>query len=519
MRMTENQVIRFLSLINEEAPSAIEKTAEKAFAEKLQPMNASSFQFKKHSKSGRGLSNIRLRFQDSVYGNAESGDPETVKKILSKIAGDLKMAGKLPSDFVFSHVAPPGQDALGSSSGEFPTYIFTYKEGGEEKEFKIVNSTKTGKTTGYKEYTPNQVLSPSTLAKEYSTVEDLYEDVDSFISTKEGSPKIEYIKYLTELAKKHSPDIDLDEITNTRISVTGIVDDIESLSNADKSTILTDFGEVFTGLVIGESDYMINFPEGSNVQIIDLKVKKKGNKTDIGIGVSVKKEGGAKASFTGVIKRIKDLEAQDPGILDKFKGAELFEIMGSKDQSVTTHILSATKYIADEFGGDFKKKWEHFKDFVEEHADKDVVNELDWDDLVKSNDKKIEKAMLNALENLEEENDDDEMLDIINEFREDLGVKDKIKKYLRTRDGRWGYLHYTLRVALKDELNKDEELLDSIRSFLKKLAVKQFHLYRRSDGIAIDIATYGETKFEFQPGGSSSINPKNQKMGFKVSPK
>ena len=205
-------------------------------------------------------------------------------------------------------------------------------------------------------------------------------------------------------------------------------------------------------------------------------------------------------------------------MLDKFKGTELFEIMGSKDQSVTTHILTATSYIANEFGGDFKNKWDKFTDFVEEHADEDQVEDLDWDDLTKSDDKKVEGAMLNALENLEEENDDKEMLDIINDFRADLGIKDKVRSYLRTRDARWGYLHYTLRVALKDELNKDEELLESIRSFLKKLAVKQFHLYRRSDGIAIDIATYGETKFSFQPGGSSSINPKNQKMGFSVKP-
>lgn len=519
MKMTEEQVINFLSLISEEAPTQVEKTAEKAFAEKLKQRATPDFGVKTHYRSPRGVSNVRLRFKESEYDAGQMGDTEATKKILAKIAGDLKMSGDLPSDFAFSHVAPPSQETIGAVSGQFPTYIFTYKEAGEEKEFKIVNSTKAGKVTGFKEFTPNKVLSDSTLSQEYVDVQKVYDDIDKFIKEREGSLKIEYIKYLTKLSKDHAPsDIDLDEITNERVSVVGTVDNIDGLSNADKSTILTDFGEVFTGLVMGESGYLIGFPVESNIQIIDLRVKKKNDKTDIGIGVSVKKEGGARASFTGVIKRIKDLESQNPGLLDKFKGAELFEIMGDKDQSVTTHILTATSYIAEQFGGDFEKKWNKFTDFVEEHADKEKVEDIDWDNLSKSDDKKVEGAMFNALENLEEDNDKDEMLDIVNKFRSDLGIDKKLREYKKL-PGRWGYLHYALRVALKDELNKDKELLDSIRSFLKKLAVKQCHLYRRSDGIDIDIATYGETKFNFDPGGSSSLMPKNQKMGFKVYPK
>lgn len=511
MKMTESQVVKFLNLINEEA-DVTEKQAEIAIADAIEPMATSDFGVKTHYKSPRGISNVRFRFKETEY-DKEFGDQEETRKLIIKVANSVK--NKLPKDFTFSHVAPPGQEQLGAASGQFPTYIFTYAR---DKEFKIVNSTKAGKVTGYKEFTPNKILSSSTLSREYSDVKYIYKDVNKFLEEKEGSLKIEYIKYLMDLAKNHTPKINLSEIKNKKVSIVGIVDDMGGLSNADKSTILTDFGEVFTGLVLGEAGYLVGFPEGSNVQIIDLKAKKKNDETDIGVGVSVKKEAGARASFTGVIQRIKDLEKQSPGILDDFKGVELFEIMGAKDQSVTTHILTATSYIAEEFGGDFKKKWNVFTGFIEEHADQENVKGINWGNLKKSDDKKVESAMLNVLENLEKSNDNDEMLTIVNDFRSDLGIAKKLKDYKKL-PGRWGYLHYALRVALKEELNKDKELLDSIRTFLKKLAIKQCHLYRRSDGIDIAIATYGETDFKFDTGGSSSLMPKNQKMSFKVSPK
>jgi hypothetical protein len=457
-------------------------------------------------KAGRSTTDIRFRMKPEMY-KGKDIDEDAIKNILLSVINKVK--SKLPTDFKFVKIAAPG-DMPDAASGTFPTFIFQFIANGKKAYFKIINSLRMGKTVGLKEFTPDKVLSKEIINTEYNKSKDFLEDINRFVKEQPPSSKIQFIKYLIKLATDKSPDINLDEISTFKdITVSGIKDNSD-LDDKDKNAILTDFGEIFVGLVLGENGYNVGFPQKSNFSIIDLRVKKAKDKTDIGIGVSVKKDAGARASITGIIQRIDDLEEQSPGVLKKFKGAKIFNLM---KLNTVIHIPALAAYIAKKSSGEFSEKWEYFKKFIKKYNPK---SKIDFDNLENSDTKEFIETLSKALGKMENLYPNKEkLLDKLNDFEIAMGKKRKAVEY-KNIDTKWGYLLYPLRVAVINALNEDTILIGSIKKILAKLAIKQFHLYKRPDGIDISIVSYGTTEFSFSIGGSSAIEPWLHKISFKI---
>jgi hypothetical protein len=520
MKLTEETWEKFVSLIREQSDgdASLEKVKSeirKELSKVLSPLSTSPIQAPHKPHEGRRKNDVRLWLKNDLYKNVPVGDPKTTRDILNKEIDKLKKQGKIPAGLEFVRIAGKGDEASGS--GRYPTFVYTFQHENKPEDFLIVNGVKPGRTVAIKEFTPNKILSPELLGKPYSEIDDVYEEVNSFVEEKGDSPKIRYISYLTDLASEHSPEIDLDEITTREeITVGKLKDPVDDLDDYDKEEVLKDFGEIFTGLVLGESGYLVGFPAEATARIIDLRAKQGGDKTDIGIGVSVKLRAGASPSVPGIHDRISDLENQDPGVLDDFRATEIFEIIN--EYHTVSYVLKLSSYLAGVPEADFSESWDHFKKFVEKWGDKEKLNKIDLDNPPKKNVKELKAALDSVLENLEEEYSDSQITEMIEEFRKKVDAMSKLEPYTRKRGSKHGQLVFPMQSAIVKQLNKDEDLVDSIKTMLSKLAVKQFHLYRKSDGVDIKIVSYGTTSFSFQTGGSAP-SPGQQKMRFKLATK
>jgi hypothetical protein len=508
-------------LEDNESLDKMKKDIRARVAEALGPISSKKIEAPKPPTIPSMLNDVRLWVKSDLYGDKEIGDRDTTKNILEEIIDKLRRQGKVPKDFKFSRVVEPKEDMSGS--GKFLTYLYTFKHKGEEIPFLIVNGLIVGKKVTLREFAPDKILSLDLRNKPYVEIDDVYEEVHEFIEKEAASPKTEYVSYLTRLAEDHSPEIDLGEITTRKeVSVGVAKDPTEELDAYDKDQILKDFGEILSGLVLGENDYLVGFPEDPAEKIIDLRAKAEGEKTDIGIGISVKLKKGAAPSVPGVYKRIKDLEKQDPGVLDGFKAIGIFEIIN--EYSASSGTIALASYLAGIPESNFSDNWNYFKKFVYKHADKEKFKKVDISAPPKTKnfggnakkEREVLSAIASVIDNFEEEYSDSQITEMVEEFRKKVGGKSKLEPYNRKRPGKkYGQLIYPLRTAVVDRLNNDKDLVESIRDMLTKLAVKQFHLYREKDKIDIKIVSYGATSFSFEPGGSGR-DPGKQKIRFKL---
>lgn len=461
---------------------------------------------KRRTKKGEDL---RINLKPDAY-ESDVKDDKAAKNALVKIVGKLKSEGKIPKSFRFVRLAP--KDDPEGTSGTFATMIFEYDVNGEKQLFKMVNSLRVGRIVSGKALTPNKIFSKEVFEREYNTKEQLMDDLRShYLRTEPESASKDYVKYLIELAKKKSPSIDLDEIKTVKVEVIE-TDEPTDLVEEDRNAALTDFGEAFVGLVLANNNYVVGFPKSSHEKLIDLKVKRAKDKTDIGIGVSVKKDWGAKASVGGLIERIDDLEKQSPGILKKFKGAKVFKIIKEAGTVIGIPLLGA--HLA-QMSDDFAEKWEHFKSFVTKYSGTNLYYEGLKD--TKAERIKLAEMLMKAMRNLEKKYpDQEEFLKRLNAYRKKMGQKKELTEYKKHIKTRWAQILYSLRIAIVNHLNEDDELREQIKSFLSKLAIKQIHLFRLRNGLEVDIVSFGATDFNFRGGGASGYEPTGNKISFSI---
>jgi len=466
----------------------------------------------KPSSKKRGKDDLRINIDSSWYKTKkiQVNDINATKQLFIDIVN--KQKNNLPKDLKFLHVAEPGNFSEGAVSGSFFTYIFTFDG---NNRFSIINAGRIKQEVRQKEFTPNKVLSTNILINKYNKITEIENDVNKYI-TQSISPAIKYVKYLTDLALNYSPTINLAKITSIKlINVVGLRDTINEVSNKDKSTILTDFGEVFVGLVLGQSNYLIGFPYDANETIIDLCAKKIKQNTDFGIGISVKKEDGGRPSIIGIISRIEDLESQQKGIIKDNIITDLFRIIKENSAIIQMPILAIK---LSKTSNELKEKWDYFKIFVQKHGDKNKIMAFDWNNIQLKDNKAFSTALLSVCENLEKKYNIDKVRYIMLKFSKDMGARGhaKVDKYNYKHKKRWGFLFFPLKIAVINVLNEDKKLLDDINNFLKLLAIKQFHINVIDNGIRIKIVSFGSTGIKFSSGADSSITPGNSKLAFSL---
>jgi len=497
----------------------IKSEIRKSIAIKLTPL-ASQIEIPHKPHEGRKKNDIRLWIKKELYKDEVVGDPKFTRNILNKEIEELKLENKIPKDFEFVRIAGKNDEASGS--GRYLTFIYTFKHKDKDVEFLIVNGIKPGRTVRLKEFSPNKMLSLEIINNPYNKAEDIYEDIKNQLikrRRKISIPERRFIEYLIELVKNYSPSIELSKITGIKIVFVGeFKDPVNNLDDYDKEEILKDFGEILVGLILGENAYLIGFPPEANARIIDLYVKKLKDKINTRIDVSVKLKAGAAPSIRGIYERINDLEKQVPGILKNFRATEIFKII--YEYHTISYPLKLASYLASLSNSNFSKTWSYFKNFIEEHADEKKLSKIDLDSPSKNGKgiKFLRVALDSVIGNLEKKYDDSKITEIIEDFRKRIKAMGKLEPYTRKRGSKHGQLVFPLQSAIVKKLNKDKDLIESIRVMLTNLSIKQFHLYRKSDGISMKIVSYGATSFSFQTGGSAP-DPGVSKMRFKLSMK
>lgn len=503
----------------EESDDKSLKNIRKNIAIKLASLSASPIEAPHRPHEGRRKNDIRLWIKKDLYKDVVIGDPKFTRDILNKEINELKLKNKIPKDFEFIRIA--GKNDEVSGSGRYLTFVYKFKCKGEDIEFLIVNGIKPGRSVRLKEFSPNKMLSLEIINNPYNKAEDIYEDIKNQLIERRGKisdPERKFVEYLIELVKNYSPSIDLSKITTIKITFVGeFKDPVDDLDDYDKEEMLKDLGEILVSLILGENAYLIGFPP-ANARIIDLYVKKLKDKINTRIDVSVKLKAGAAPSIRGIYERINGLEKQVPGILKNFRATEIFKII--YEYHTISYPLKLASYLASLSNGIFFKTWSCFKNFIEEHADKKKLSRIDIDNPSKDGRgiKLLRTALDSVVENLEKKYDDSKITEIIEDFRKRIGAMGKLEPYTRKRGSKHGQLIFPLQSAIVKKLNEDEDLIESIKIMLINLSIKQFHLYRKSNGISMKIISYGATSFSFQTGGSAP-DPGVSKMRFKLSMK
>ena len=398
-----------------------------------------------------------------------------------------------------------GDFADGAKSGEYQTFVVVFKESSRvmtttvkrDTEICIVNSVPQKGVFGGK------VLSPTGLKIQLDTnltLEDLYNDVNSKISTKfKELPASESI--LLSLVKDvydwTSPDV-----FNSALEIRpfdgsiGYSDSTESylasISPTDLNAIGKDFGEILGGLFLlkcVDAQYGVKYPKG-NEPLVDFFL-------DENIKISSKYQKGAAPTLSGIVSNVNLDSLRD----DTQKSLRvILEI--AQGNTVSTGYLQIAKEL-NLPGYDVIKKITGLPD--------PSINELETyvRDLVTKPDGTF---------------DNDVFFVKFSEFYQTIGSWPKGKKIdwekLKANDKFYGVIMGPLSQYIPRVLNADPIYTTALKSLCSMVPINQlylnFELKNKSMDFHLKSFIDESSNFQFEAPNQSVYNPDNGKLGFSL---